>query len=151
MLTLIIFKCGVVKKKLLVWVWTLLLIHNLLISGSGKRACFRSKYCYLGAPIGTPGLPDGWYVAPDLGWGGLRQENVSNDNIERVLLILTKCDKWENQKIPQFQDHICPFITSKQIGLETRGLNHTVEENKAVYTTASVTCRWAISKQLFIC
>ena len=87
MLTLIIFKCGVVKKKLLVWVWTLLLIHNLLISG--KRACFRGKYCYLGAPIGTPWVPDGQYVAPGLGPGGLRKENTSDDNIQRVLLTLT--------------------------------------------------------------
>ena len=44
-----------------------LLILTLLISGSGKRACFRGKYCYLGAPIGTPGVPDGRYVAPGLG------------------------------------------------------------------------------------
>ena len=32
-------------------------------------------------------VPDGWYVAPGLGWGGLRKENASDDNIERVLLI----------------------------------------------------------------
>ena len=32
-----------------------LLIFNLLISGSGKHAYFRGKYCYLGAPIGTLG------------------------------------------------------------------------------------------------
>ena len=36
-----------------------LLILTLLISGSGKSACFRGKYFYLGAPIGTPGVPDG--------------------------------------------------------------------------------------------
>ena len=64
-----------------------LLTLTLLISGSGKHACFRGKYCYLGAPIGTPQVPDGWYVAPGLGWGGLRKENASDDNIERVLLI----------------------------------------------------------------
>ena len=40
-----------------------LLILTLLISGSGKHACFRGKYCYLGALIGTPGVPDGQYVA----------------------------------------------------------------------------------------
>ena len=89
MLTLIIFKCGVVKKKLLVWVWTLLLIHNLLISGSGKRACFRGKYCCLGALMGVPRVPDGQYVAPGLGWGGLRKVNALDYNIERVLRILT--------------------------------------------------------------
>ena len=43
-----------------------LLILTLLISGSGKRARFRGKN-YLGAPIGTPGVPDGRYVAPGLG------------------------------------------------------------------------------------
>ena len=55
----------------------------------GKRARFRGKYCYLGAPMGVPGVPAGRYVAPGLGWGGLRKENASDDNIERVLLILT--------------------------------------------------------------
>ena len=44
-----------------------LLILTLLISGSRKRACFRGKYCYLGAPIGPPGVPDGQYVPPSLG------------------------------------------------------------------------------------
>ena len=44
-----------------------LLILTLLISGSGKRARFRGKYCYLGALIGTPGVPDGRYLAPGLG------------------------------------------------------------------------------------
>ena len=44
-----------------------LLILTLLMSGSGKHAHFRGKYCYLGAPIGTPGVPDGPYVAPGLG------------------------------------------------------------------------------------
>ena len=67
-----------------------LLILTLLISGSGKRARFRGKYCYLGAPMGTPGVPDGRYVAPGLGWGGLRKENASDDNIDWVLLILKK-------------------------------------------------------------
>ena len=43
----------------------------------------------MGAPIGTPRVPDGRYVAPGLGRGGLRKENASDDNIERVLLILT--------------------------------------------------------------
>ena len=66
-----------------------LLILTLLISGSGKPACFRGKYCYLGTPIGTPGVLDGRYLAPGLGLGGLRNENASDDNIERVLLILT--------------------------------------------------------------
>ena len=61
----------------------------LLLRGSGKHAHFRGKYCYLGAPIGTPRVPDGQYVAPGLGWGGLRKENGLDDNIERVLLILT--------------------------------------------------------------
>ena len=67
----------------------ILLILTLLISGSEKRARFRGKNCYLGAPIGTPGVPDGRYVAPGLGLGGLRKENALDDNIERVLLILT--------------------------------------------------------------
>ena len=44
-----------------------LLILTLLGSGSEKRARFRGKYCYLGAPIGFPGVPDGRYVAPGLG------------------------------------------------------------------------------------
>ena len=66
-----------------------LLILTLLISGSGKRACFRGKYCYLGAPIGTPWVPDGQYVAPGLGPGRLRKKNTSDDNIQRVLLTLT--------------------------------------------------------------
>ena len=66
-----------------------ILILIFLISGSGKRACFRGKYCYLGAPIGTPWVPDGQYVAPGLGPGGLRKENTSDDNIQRVLLTLT--------------------------------------------------------------
>ena len=44
-----------------------LLILTLLGSGSEKRARFRGKYCYLGAPIGTPGVPDGQYVAHGLG------------------------------------------------------------------------------------
>ena len=66
-----------------------LLIHTLLISGSGKPACFRGKYCYLGTPIGTPGVLDGRYLAPGLGLGGLRNENASDDNIERVVQILT--------------------------------------------------------------
>ena len=44
-----------------------LLILTLLISGSGKHAHFRGKYCYFGALIGTPGVPDGRYVAPGLG------------------------------------------------------------------------------------
>ena len=34
-------------------------------------------------------VPDGRYVAPGLGLGGLRKENASDDNIERELLILT--------------------------------------------------------------
>ena len=59
-----------------------LLILTLLISGSGKLACFRGKYCYLRAPIGTPRVPDGRYVAPGLGLGGLRKENASDDIIE---------------------------------------------------------------------
>ena len=66
-----------------------LLILTLLISGSGKRACFRGKYCYLGTPIGTPWVPDSRYVAPGLGRGELRKENTSDDNIQRVLLTLT--------------------------------------------------------------
>ena len=44
-----------------------LLILTLLISGSGKGACFRGKYCYLGAPIGSDRVPDGRYAAPGLG------------------------------------------------------------------------------------
>ena len=36
-----------------------LLILTLLISGSEKRARFGGKYCYLGAPMGVPGVPDG--------------------------------------------------------------------------------------------
>ena len=43
-----------------------LLTLTLLISGSGKRALFRGKYCYWGALIGTPGVPDGRFVAPGL-------------------------------------------------------------------------------------
>ena len=66
-----------------------LLILTLLISVSGKCACFRGKYCYLGAQIGTPRVPDGQYRAPVLGLGGLREVNASDDNIVRVLLILT--------------------------------------------------------------
>ena len=65
------------------------LILTLLISGSGKRARFGGKYCYLGAPMGAPWVPDGRYVAPGLGWGGLRKKKASYDSIERVLLILT--------------------------------------------------------------
>ena len=68
---------------------SILPILALLISGSGKPACFRGKYCYLWAPIVTPRVPDGQYLAPGLGWGGLRKENGWDDNIERVLLILT--------------------------------------------------------------
>ena len=37
----------------------MLLIFTLLISGSGKHACFRGRYCYLGAPIGVPRVQDG--------------------------------------------------------------------------------------------
>ena len=44
-----------------------LLILTLLISGSGKRARFRGKFGYLGAPIGTPWAHDGRYVASGLG------------------------------------------------------------------------------------
>ena len=44
-----------------------LLTLTLLLSDSGKHACFRGKYCYLGAPIGTPRVPDGQYVAHGLG------------------------------------------------------------------------------------
>ena len=34
-------------------------ILTLLLSGSGKHARFRGRYCYLGVPIGTPGVLDG--------------------------------------------------------------------------------------------
>ena len=59
-----------------------LLILTLLISGSGKCARFRG-----GASIGTTKVPDGQYVAPGPGGGGLKKENASDDNIEGVLLI----------------------------------------------------------------
>ena len=55
----------------------------------GKHARFWGKHCHFGAPIATPGVPDGRDVAPGLGRGGLRKENTSDDNIQRVLLTLT--------------------------------------------------------------
>ena len=67
-----------------------LLILTLLISGSGKRACFGGKCCYLRALMGVPGVPDGQYVGPCQGWGGLRREKASYGDFERVILVFTE-------------------------------------------------------------
>ena len=50
------------------------IIHNCGGPLRGKRARFRGKYCYLGAPIGTPGVPDGQYMALALGEVGCEKK-----------------------------------------------------------------------------
>ena len=57
------------------WVWC----HNPVAKKTtlqGKGACFRGKYCCLGARIGVPRVPDGRYMAPCHRRGGLREEKV---------------------------------------------------------------------------
>ena len=40
-----------------------LLVLTILESSKGKWACFRGKYCCLGAPMEDPRVPDGQYMA----------------------------------------------------------------------------------------
>ena len=53
-----------------------LLVFTLLESGPSKWACSGGKYCCLGALMGVPGVPVGWYIAPRQGWDRLRKKMV---------------------------------------------------------------------------
>ena len=65
-----------------------LLVLTLLESGLGQRAHFGGKYCYLGALMGVPRVPDGRCIDPcHERWGERRK--AAFGSFQRVLLVLT--------------------------------------------------------------
>ena len=84
-----------------------LLVLTLLESGLGQRAHFSGKYCYLGALMGVPRVPDGRCIDPCHGrWGERRK--AAFGSFQRVLLVLTLLESGLRQRAP-FGGKYCPL------------------------------------------